>query len=64
MNSTHEPQFPGKTGDTSISALNWKYALDNAALLEGRMVPTYPQGVNVVLARVGGAVYAVSGVCA
>ena len=61
MNSTHEPQSPENTGGTSISALNWMYALDDSSLLEGRMVPAYPQGVNVVLARVGGAVYAVSG---
>ena len=52
MNSTHEPQSPKNTGETSISALNWVYALDDSALLEGRMAPAYPQGVNVVLARV------------
>jgi nitrite reductase/ring-hydroxylating ferredoxin subunit len=45
-------------------AMNWIYVLDDAALLEGHMAPTYPRGVNVVLARVGGAVYAVSGKCA
>jgi 3-phenylpropionate/trans-cinnamate dioxygenase ferredoxin subunit len=28
------------------------------------MAPVYPLGVNVLLARVGGAVYAVSGKCA
>ncbi|HMD98574.1 MAG TPA: Rieske (2Fe-2S) protein, partial [Terriglobia bacterium] len=32
--------------------------------LEGCMAPVYPLGVNVFLARVGGAVYAVSGKCA
>ncbi len=62
MNSTHEPQLPGKT--IPISAVNWTYVLDDIALLEGRMVPVYPLGVNVLLARVGGAVYAVSGTCA
>jgi len=62
MNSTHEPQLPGKT--LPISAVNWTYVLDDIALLEGRMAPVYPLGVNVVLARVGGAVYAVSGTCA
>jgi len=62
MNSTHEPQLPGKT--LPISPVNWTYVLDDIALLEGRMAPVYPLGVNVVLARVGGAVYAVSGTCA
>jgi nitrite reductase/ring-hydroxylating ferredoxin subunit len=62
MNSTHEPQLPGKT--LPISAVNWTDVLDDKALLEGRMAPVYPLGVNVVLARVGGAVYAVSGTCA
>jgi 3-phenylpropionate/trans-cinnamate dioxygenase ferredoxin subunit len=33
-------------------------------LLEGHMTPVYPLGVNVLLVRVGGAVYAVSGKCA
>jgi len=46
MSSPQEPKLPGNTGDTSISALNWKYALDDSALLEGRMAPAYPQGVN------------------
>jgi 3-phenylpropionate/trans-cinnamate dioxygenase ferredoxin subunit len=38
--------------------------LDDTTLLEGRMTPVYPMGVNVLLVRVGGAVYAVSGKCA
>ncbi|HKM82792.1 MAG TPA: Rieske (2Fe-2S) protein [Candidatus Acidoferrum sp.] len=59
----HEPAGPGKTGATSVSAPIWTYVLDDTALLEGRMLPVYPLGVNVLLARVGGAVYAVSGKC-
>lgn len=47
-----------------MSAMNWTYVLDDAALLEGHMAPAYPLGVNVVLARIGGAVYSVSGRCA
>ena len=64
MNSTHEPQLPGNTLDTSTTAYNWTQVLDDISLLEGRMAPVYPLGLNVVLARVGGAVYAVSGTCA
>jgi 3-phenylpropionate/trans-cinnamate dioxygenase ferredoxin subunit len=64
MNSTHEPEAPGKTGATSNSALHWTYVLDDPALPEGGIAPAYPLGVNVLLARVGGTVYAVSGKCA
>ena len=64
MHFTHEPETPGKAGATSNSALGWTYVLDDTALPEGRMAPVYPLGVNVLLARVGGMVYAVSGKCA
>jgi len=64
MKFSQEPELPGKTGATSVSAGNWTYVLDDALLLEGRMAPVYPLGVNVLLARVGGAVFAVSGKCA
>ncbi len=63
MKSSHEPELPGEAGATSISALNWTDVLDNSVLLEGHMAPVYPLGVSVVLARVGGAVYAVAGKC-
>jgi nitrite reductase/ring-hydroxylating ferredoxin subunit len=43
--------------------MDWIYVLDDTALPEGKMVPVYPKGLSVVLARVGGAVYAVSGKC-
>ena len=42
----------------------WIYAVDEAALPEGSVAPVYPSGVNVVLARADGRVYAVSGACA
>jgi nitrite reductase/ring-hydroxylating ferredoxin subunit len=42
----------------------WIYVMDETALPEGGMAPVYPLGINLVLARVGGAVYAVSGKCA
>jgi 3-phenylpropionate/trans-cinnamate dioxygenase ferredoxin subunit len=42
---------------------NWVYALEDKALSENQMMPSYPMGVNIVLARVGGAVYAISGMC-
>jgi nitrite reductase/ring-hydroxylating ferredoxin subunit len=64
MKSTYEPEFSGKTRDRSTSAPEWTYALDDTMLLEGRMTLVYPMGVNVLLVRVGGAVYAVSGKCA
>ena len=64
MQSTQEPELPEKKGATSSSGLGWTSVLDDSALPEGQMAPVYPLGVNVVLARVGGAVYAVSGKCA
>ena len=44
--------------------MTWAYVMEEAALPEGGMAPAYPLGVNVVVARVGGALYAVSGKCA
>jgi nitrite reductase/ring-hydroxylating ferredoxin subunit len=63
MKVNHEPELPGKTEANSSNALDWTYVLDDAVLIEGRMAPVYPLGLNVLLARVGGAVYAVSGKC-
>jgi nitrite reductase/ring-hydroxylating ferredoxin subunit len=44
--------------------MTWTYVMDDAGLPEGAMAPVYPLGINVVIARVDGAVYAVSGKCA
>ena len=46
-----------------MGTMDWTYVLDETALPEGKMVSVYPMGVNVVLARVGGLVFAVSGKC-
>jgi len=43
---------------------NWVYVLDDANLPEGGMSPTYPKGINILLARVNGTVYALDGKCA
>jgi len=39
----------------------WTYILNDAGLPDHLMAPVYPLGLNVLLARVGGTVYAVSG---
>ena len=44
--------------------INWTYVLDDTALPENHMIPSYPMGVNILLARVNGVVYALSGKCA
>jgi nitrite reductase/ring-hydroxylating ferredoxin subunit len=64
--SAREPQSTGKMGaaSASIDALGWTSVLDDAVLPEGHMAPVYPLGVSILLARVGGAIYAVSGKCA
>jgi|ERR1035438_2552604 nitrite reductase/ring-hydroxylating ferredoxin subunit len=64
MNFTPDPELPEKPEATSINSLNWTYVMDDSGLPEGGMAPVYPLGVNVLLARVGGAIYAVSGKCA
>jgi len=46
-----------------MKGINWTYVLDDIALLENHMMPSYPMGVNILLARVEGAVYAISGKC-
>jgi len=46
-----------------MKVVNWTYVLDDKVLLENHMMPTYPMGVNVLLARVDGVVYATSGMC-
>jgi len=42
---------------------NWICTMDDTALPEGQMTAVYPLGVNVLLARVDGVVYAVAGKC-
>lgn len=45
------------------SASRWIAVMEDAALGEGEMRAVYPLGVNLVVARVGGQVYAMSGAC-
>src|SRR5664279_4660121 len=47
----------------TMKGINWTYVLDDEALLENHMMPSYPMGMNILLARVAGSVYAVSGKC-
>jgi nitrite reductase/ring-hydroxylating ferredoxin subunit len=44
--------------------MNWIYVLEDTELTEGQMTAVYPLGVNVVLARIDGIIYALSGKCA
>jgi nitrite reductase/ring-hydroxylating ferredoxin subunit len=44
--------------------MTWTFVMEDAALAEGSVAPTYPLGVHVVVARVGGIVYALAGKCA
>jgi 3-phenylpropionate/trans-cinnamate dioxygenase ferredoxin subunit len=46
-----------------MKVISWTYVLEDTALLESQMMPCYPLGVNVLLARIGGIAYAVSGKC-
>jgi nitrite reductase/ring-hydroxylating ferredoxin subunit len=53
-----QPSLPGD--DT---AMIWTPVLESTALAEGATEPVYPLGVNVLVARVEGRLYAVSGRC-
>lgn len=46
-----------------MDRMTWTYIIDDTALPEGRMMPVYPLGVNVIVARVDGVVYALNGKC-
>ncbi len=48
---------------SNSDSARWTYAVDDTALPEGHMTAAYPMGVNVLLARVDGVIYAVSGKC-
>jgi len=41
----------------------WIVVSDDVELAEGSMLPVYPLGINILLARVDGSVYALSGKC-
>lgn len=43
--------------------MDWTYAIDETEMAEGQLIPVSRQGVNVVLARIGRVIYAVSGKC-
>jgi 3-phenylpropionate/trans-cinnamate dioxygenase ferredoxin subunit len=42
---------------------DWLYAADENDLREGDLIPVYPLGVHVLLAKVDNTVYALSGKC-
>ncbi len=44
--------------------MTWTYVMEDAALTEGSVAPAFPLGVHVVVARVGGSIYALAGKCA
>ena len=41
----------------------WIYIIDEAALAEGAKAQVHPLGMNIIVARVGGSVFAVEGKC-
>jgi nitrite reductase/ring-hydroxylating ferredoxin subunit len=41
----------------------WIYVMDEVALPEGVVVPAYPLGLNVIVVRIDGTIYAMSGRC-
>lgn len=47
-----------------MSESDWIYVMDDSDLPEGGMSAVYPRGINTLLARVNGTVYALEGKCA
>ena len=44
--------------------MDWTYVIDETSIQEGHMMPVRTMGKDVVLARIGLSIYAVSGNCA
>jgi 3-phenylpropionate/trans-cinnamate dioxygenase ferredoxin subunit len=42
---------------------HWTYVMEEATLREGTVAPVYPLGVNLVMARIDGQVFALAGRC-
>lgn len=68
--STREPDTDSNlaspllaAGRASSNPPTWTPVLDDVALLEGCMAPVYPLGVNVLVARVGGALLLLTSSC-
>jgi nitrite reductase/ring-hydroxylating ferredoxin subunit len=61
MGNSTEDVMPG---DTAAAATGWVQVMDDASLPEGGLAPAYPKGLSMVMARLDGKVYAVSGTCA
>ncbi|MCC6503733.1 MAG: Rieske (2Fe-2S) protein [Deltaproteobacteria bacterium] len=47
-----------------MSEKDWIYVMDDSRLPEGAIAAVYPKGVNILLAKVLGKVYALDGKCA
>ena len=50
-------------GKTSMAENDWIYVTDESDLSDGKMMPVYPLGVHVLLAKVDNLIYALSGKC-
>lgn len=46
-----------------MSETGWIYVMDEASLPEGAIAPVYPKGVNLLVAKVEGRIYALDGKC-
>jgi len=42
---------------------NWTYVIDEVTLKEGTITPVYPLGINIIMTRIDGEVYALNGCC-
>jgi nitrite reductase/ring-hydroxylating ferredoxin subunit len=49
--------------ENPLAAVRWLSVMDDASLPEAGLKSAYPLGINIVVARVDGIVYALSGTC-
>jgi len=42
---------------------NWTYISDDATIKEGIVTPVYPLGINILMTRIDGQVFALNGTC-
>ncbi len=50
--------------NAKMSVNDWILVADNSNLQEGSMIPVFPLGIQILLARVDVSIYALSGKCA
>lgn len=51
-------------GEAQGETMSWTFAIDEAAMKDGSMASVFPRGLNILMVREGGEVFALEGKCA